>query len=112
MIRPEKIERFLRHHRWDDAKTEKINSDASNRKYTRLFKKQNTLILMDSDPTTNESIENFIYFTNQLRKQKFSAPKIYGQDICNGLLLLEDLGSDSFANILKSKPHLENHIYQ
>jgi aminoglycoside/choline kinase family phosphotransferase len=67
---------------------------------------------MDSDPTTNESIENFIYFTNQLRKQKFSAPKIYGQDICNGLLLLEDLGSDSFANILKSKPHLENHIYQ
>ena len=112
MIRPEKIERFLRHHGWDDAKTEKINSDASNRKYTRLFKKQNTSILMDSDPTTNESIENFIYFTNQLRKQKFSAPKIYGQDICNGLLLLEDLGSDSFANILKSKPHLENHIYQ
>lgn len=112
MIRPEKIERFLRHHGWDDAKTEKITSDASNRKYTRLFKKQNTSILMDSDPTTNESIENFIYFTNQLRKQKFSAPKIYGQDICNGLLLLEDLGSDSFANILKSKPHLENHIYQ
>ena len=112
MIRPEKIERFLRHHGWDGAKTEKINSDASNRKYTRLFKKQNTSILMDSDPTTNESIKNFIYFTNQLRKQKFSAPKIYGQDICNGLLLLEDLGSDSFANILKSKPHLENHIYQ
>ena len=112
MIRPEKIERFLRHHGWDDAKTEKITSDASNRKYTRLFKKQNTSILMDSDPTTNESIENFIYFTKQLRKQKFSAPKIYGQDICNGLLLLEDLGSDSFANILKSKPHLENHIYQ
>jgi len=112
LIRPEKIERFLRHHGWDDAKTEKITSDASNRKYTRLFKKQNTSILMDSDPTTNESIENFIYFTNQLRKQKFSAPKIYGQDICNGLLLLEDLGSDSFANILKSKPHLENHIYQ
>ena len=72
MIRPEKIERFLRHHGWDDAKTEKINSDASNRKYTRLFKKQNTSILMDSDPTTNESIENFIYFTKQLRKQKFS----------------------------------------
>ena len=67
---------------------------------------------MDSDPTTNESIESFIYFTKQLRKQKFSAPKIYGQDICNGFLLLEDLGSDSFANILKSKPHLENHIYQ
>ena len=112
MIRSEKIERFLRHHGWDDAKTEKITSDASNREYTRLSKKQNTSILMDSDPTTNESIENFIYFTNQLRKQKFSAPKIYGQDICNGLLLLEDLGSDSFANILKSKPHLENHIYQ
>lgn len=112
MIRPEKIEQFLRHHGWDDAKTEKITSDASNREYTRLSKKQNTSILMDSDPTTNESIENFIYFTKQLRKQKFSAPKIYGQDICNGLLLLEDLGSDSFANILKSKPHLENQIYQ
>ena len=112
MIRPEKIEQFLRHHGWNDAKTEKITSDASNREYTRLSKKQNTSILMDSDPTTNESIENFIYFTKQLRKQKFSAPKIYGQDICNGFLLLEDLGSDSFANILKSKPHLENQIYQ
>ena len=70
MIRPEKIERFLRHHGWDDAKTEKITSDASNRKYTRMFKSQNTSILMDSDPTTNESIEYFIDFTKQLSNLK------------------------------------------
>ena len=94
------------------APAEAITSDASNRKYFRLTKGVKTIILMDSNPETNEPINNFIYFTNFLRAHNFSAPKIYDADIPNGLLLLEDLGKSNFAKILKTKPNIETIVYE
>ena len=76
MIRTKKIEQFLKLHGWQNAISEKITSDASNRKYSRLFKEKNTMILMDSNPIKNESIQNFMYFTNELRSHNFSGHSI------------------------------------
>ena len=112
MIRNKEIKQFLKLHGWQNAKSEEITSDASNRKYSRLFKEKNTLVLMDSNPTENESIQDFIYYTNELRSHDFSAPKIYGSDVNNGFLLLEDLGKNNFASMLKNQPNLENTIYR
>lgn len=112
MIRTKKIEQFLKLHGWQNAISEKITSDASNRKYSRLFKEKNTMILMDSNPIKNESIQNFMYFTNELRSHNFSAPKIYGSDVSNGFLLLEDLGKNNFTSMLRTQPELENTIYR
>ncbi len=110
--REEQIKELLRKNNLLCAQTEKITSDASNRKYLRLTKGNKTVILMDSNPKKNEPINNFIYFTNFLRKHHFSAPKIYDSDIPNGLLLLEDLGARNFADILKVKPKVETNIYK
>lgn len=110
--REEQIKELLRKNNLLCAPTEKITSDASNRKYLRLTKGNKTVILMDSNPKKNEPINNFIYFTNFLRKHHFSAPKIYDLDIPNGLLLLEDLGARNFADILKVKPKVETNIYK
>lgn len=112
MIRNKEIKQFLKQYGWQNAKSEEITSDASNRKYSRLFKEKNTLVLMDSNPTENESIQDFIYYTNELRSHDFSAPKIYGSDVNNGFLLLEDLGKNNFASMLKNQPNLENTIYR
>ena len=110
--REEQIKELLRKNNLLCAPTEKITSDASNRKYLRLTKGNKTVILMDSNPEENEPVNNFIYFTNFLRKHHFSAPKIYDSDIPNGLLLLEDLGARNFADILKVKPKVETNIYK
>lgn len=110
--REEQIKELLRKNNLLCAPTEKITSDASNRKYLRLTKGNKTVILMDSNPKKNEPVNNFIYFTNFLRKHHFSAPKIYDSDIPNGLLLLEDLGARNFADILKVKPKVETNIYK
>ena len=112
MKREEQIKELLRKNNLLCAPTEKITSDASNRKYLRLTKGNKTVILMDSNPKKNEPLNNFIYFTNFLRKHHFSAPKIYDSDIPNGLLLLEDLGARNFADILKVKPKVETNIYK
>ena len=112
MKREEQIKELLRKNNLLCAPTEKITSDASNRKYLRLTKGNKTVILMDSNPKKNEPVNNFIYFTNFLRKHHFSAPKIYDSDIPNGLLLLEDLGARNFADILKVKPKVETNIYR
>ena len=110
--REEQIKEILQKNDLLCAPTEKITSDASNRKYLRLTKGNKTVILMDSNPKKNEPVNNFIYFTNFLRKHHFSAPKIYDSDIPNGLLLLEDLGARNFADILKVKPKVETNIYK
>ena len=110
--REEQIKDLLQKNNLLCAPTEKITSDASNRKYLRLTKGNKTVILMDSNPEENEPVNNFIYFTNFLRKHHFSAPKIYDSDIPNGLLLLEDLGARNFADILKVKPKVETNIYK
>ena len=112
MKREEQIKELLRKNNLLCAPTEKITSDASNRKYLRLTKGNKTVILMDSNPKKNEPVNNFIYFTNFLRKHHFSAPKIYDSDIPNGLLLLEDLGTRNFADILKVKPKVATNIYK
>ena len=110
--RKEQIKELLQKNDLLCAPTEKITSDASNRKYQRLTKGNKTVILMDSNPEENEPVNNFIYFTNFLRKHNFSAPKIYDSDIPNGLLLLEDLGARNFADILKVTPKVETNIYK
>ena len=110
--REEKIGELLRKNNLLCATIEKIKSDASNRKYLRLIQGKKTVILMDSNPKKNEPINNFIYFTNFLRKHNFSAPKIYDSDIPNGLLLLEDLGKKNFADVLKVRPKIESNIYK
>ena len=76
-----------------------IKNDASFRQYFRIDNK----ILMDADPDLGEDVNAFININNLLQDFQLNVPKIYSKDKENGLLLLEDLGENSFSRILDNK---------
>lgn len=98
-----------------DAVREHIQGDASTRRYERLRREGGgTAILMkapaskDGPPVRQgrtygeiaklaQNIEPFVAFSRGLRARGFSAPEIYSADLHNGLLLIEDLGTDGIA---------------
>ena len=49
---------------------------------------------------------------NHLRSAGLSAPEIYAEDTEFGFLLLEDLGDDLFARVLKQDPKMERQLYE
>ncbi len=111
--REQQITKFLLNNNLTKAVREKLKSDASFRKYERLFLNQESLILMDA-PVPKEDIRPFIKVANYLTKNGFSAPKIYAQDIENGFLILEDLGDNLYTSLLKNNfsEELEFSLYQ
>jgi aminoglycoside/choline kinase family phosphotransferase len=74
------------------CKIEPASSDASFRRYFRLYDQDTTLILMDAS-LEKESLAPFIDITNRLRSAHILAPKIFYQDREQGLLILEDFGT-------------------
>jgi N-acetylmuramate 1-kinase len=97
---------------WVDCTRVPIQGDASTRAYERLVKPAGeTAILMISPPRPDgppvrrgkpysviaklaETVHAFVAVDRGLRALGFSAPRIYGEDLDVGLLLLEDLGCE------------------
>ena len=97
---------------WDEAARVPIQGDASTRAYERLVKPSGeTAILMISPPRADgppvrrgkpysaiaklaESVHAFVAIDRGLRALGFSAPRIFGEDLDGGLLILEDLGDE------------------
>lgn len=97
---------------WADATRVLMQGDASTRAYERLAKPSGeTAVLMISPPRPDgppvrrgksysaiaklaESVHAFAAMDRGLRALGFSAPRIYGEDLEAGLLLLEDLGNE------------------
>jgi tRNA threonylcarbamoyl adenosine modification protein YjeE len=97
---------------WADCVREPMQGDASTRAYERLVKSSGeTAILMISPPRPDgppvrrgkpysaiarlaESVLAFVAMDRGLRALGFSAPRIYGEDLDAGLLILEDLGNE------------------
>jgi tRNA threonylcarbamoyl adenosine modification protein YjeE len=97
---------------WTDATRIPMQGDASTRAYERLVKGTGeTAILMISPPRPDgppvrrgkpysaiarlaESVHAFVAMDKGLRALGLSAPRIYGEDLDAGLLVIEDLGSE------------------
>ena len=96
------IERFLDQAGWSDAKHAPLPGDASFRRYVRLHgHDKRTAMLMDAPPP-HENVRPYLAVARLLRRLGFGAPAIYGQDAENGLLLIEDLGDDTYTRLLAS----------
>lgn len=107
------ISGFLRGSAWADGQRRTIAGDASNRRYERITLQDGaTAILMDAPPDRGENTRPFVQITEYLRTAGLSAPRIYAQDTTNGFLLLEDLGDDLFAQMLKTNPKMERPLYE
>lgn len=101
-IREELIQTFLSDNGWGTANRNKLFSDASFRRYERLDNGEKSVLLMDAPPE-KEDIKPFVNVDHYLRRNNFNAPQIYAMDEKNGFLLLEDLGNDSYTNLLSGK---------
>jgi tRNA threonylcarbamoyl adenosine modification protein YjeE len=109
------VRRFLDSTGYAEASRRRIQGDASTRCYERLQLGAQRAILMnaprrpDGPPVRNgrpysaiahlaEDIVPFLAMANGLRQLGYSAPKIYEAEIPDGLLIMEDLGSESVVS--------------
>ena len=100
-MRDKAIDLFLLDNGWGNNTRMPLASDASFRRYERIWHDNgNTAMLMDAPPG-KEDVRPFITIARHLSSLGHSAPAILAQDAAQGLLLLEDLGDDSFSAILK-----------
>ena len=90
---------FIARAGWGDACEGLLAGDASFRKYFRLTRGSNTIVVMDAPPP-QEDVRPFVRIGRHLIGLGLSAPAIHAEDEANGFLLLEDLGDDTFARVL------------
>jgi len=81
---------------------EPASSDASFRSYFRIFDKNKTYILMDAPPD-KESIKDFIKISKMLVNAGLEAPKVLSFSENLGLILMNDLGQDTFLDKLSDQ---------
>lgn len=111
---PERIEQrnnFLRQSQWHEWDILTEIGDASARKYYRLGKGNRSVILMDADPRICGSSSDFIGIAAILRSANISAPEVYKYDLIQGFLIIEDLGTHTYANWIMHKPSEEVQLF-
>jgi aminoglycoside/choline kinase family phosphotransferase len=84
---------------WGDAKVRLLAGDASFRKYYRVERGGDRVVLMDAPPPM-ENVRPFLNIARHLTRLDLSAPRILAEDVEQGLLLLEDLGDGTYARKL------------
>ncbi|MEC7490681.1 MAG: phosphotransferase [Pseudomonadota bacterium] len=97
--RTAQIKKFLFCAGWPDADHVLLAQDASFRSYRRVTYKGKTAVLMDAPPE-REDVRPFLRIAHALSQRGFSAPQIFAEDPKAGLILMEDLGDDTFTRLL------------
>ncbi len=103
------IKKFLDQAGWESAERKLLAGDASFRRYDRLTKSRESAVLMDAPPP-HEDVRPFVRIARHLFDHGFSVPKILAEDQDAGLLLLEDLGDNTYTKLLAQK-HDERDLY-
>jgi len=92
---------FAREH-WGAAPTGElcaIGSDASFRRYFRWQGGEHRLIVMDAPPP-QEDCRPFVRMAEVLRKAGVHVPQVLAADLNQGFLLLDDLGEQTYLEVL------------
>jgi len=79
---------------------EPASADASFRRYFRVFHDGGTAVAMDAPPE-RESCAAFLAVGELLREAGLHAPEVLAADTGRGYLLLEDLGSATYLDVLE-----------
>lgn len=75
------------------------SSDASFRRYFRWEGGEQTFIVMDAPPP-QENCKPFVDIAHLLRKSGINVPEIYAEDLVQGFLLLNDLGRQTYLDVI------------
>jgi N-acetylmuramate 1-kinase len=97
--RAAKLAAFLNSAGWGAAVRVPLAGDASFRRYDRLRLDGQTAVLMDAPPPHND-VRPFLAIDSVLRNYGLSAPEVLSADEEAGLVLLEDLGDDTYGRML------------
>ncbi|MCO6440324.1 MAG: phosphotransferase [Nitrococcus mobilis] len=104
--RPLTDKRFIKLKQWlvDDLglhvrSLEPIANDASFRRYFRVHLAKTTCIVMDAPPA-HEDCHAFVVVAKLLRQAGVNAPAVLEQECAQGLLLLTDLGRESYLDAI------------
>ncbi|HVY88502.1 MAG TPA: phosphotransferase [Hyphomonadaceae bacterium] len=125
-LRESEIREFLARTGWGEASRTALNADASTRRYERLRRKTETVMLMDAPPREDapcppgaddetrlkmgwnaisrlaaSRVEAFAAVAGHLVNLGLSAPQVLSEDLRHGFAILEDLGDDLFANVIQ-----------
>lgn len=107
--REELIQAFLQTAGWGEAQRGRLAGDASFRHYDRLNRQGEPAVMMDAPPP-KEDVRPFVRIARHLEKLGLSAPRLLAVDEVNGLLLLEDLGDNTYTKLLADN-HDEEALY-
>ena len=94
-----RLDGFLAAAGWGGAQRRLLAADASFRHYQRVFRDGRTAVLMVAPPD-KEPVAPFLAVQERLVAMGLSAPKLIAADRDQGLLLLEDLGDQTFTRAL------------
>ena len=98
--RDARIRTFLDRAGWGAARRTRLAGDASFRHYDRLEAADcGRAVLMDAPPP-KEDVRPFVRIALHLERLGYSAPRLLAIDQEAGLLLLEDLGDDTYTRLL------------
>ncbi len=98
--RADRIKVFLAAAGWGAAERTKLPGDASFRTYERLGDGARRALLMNAPPP--EDVRPFVAIARHLTALGYSAPAILAEDEDAGLLVLGDLGDDTFTRLLEA----------
>lgn len=83
-----------------DWSLEPASGDASFRRYYRVGRHGETFIVMDAPPEMEDSAP-FVRIARQLAGMGLHVPRIHAADLRQGFLLLSDLGTQLYLDVLK-----------
>ena len=96
---------------FENADIEQVSGDASFRRYFRVRKDSLSFIAMDSPPE-KENCGSFLKVANFLDHMSVNVPRIIESNIEEGFLLLSDLGSQNYLDVLIQSPESAKNLYE
>lgn len=102
---------FLARLGWGDGEILPLAGDASFRRYFRVQAPGRTAILMDAPPP-HEDPRPFVDIARWLTGRGFAAPEIHGEDLGEGLVLLQDFGDARMRETVDAAPESELRLYE
>ncbi len=82
-----------------DADLSPASSDASFRRYFRVHQGQESFVIMDAPPD-KEDCDPFIKVSTAMANFGLNVPRVLEKDLQQGFLLLSDLGSEQYLQVL------------
>jgi len=92
------------------ADLQPASADASFRRYFRVKNGDTSRIVMDAPPG-KEDCAPFLRIASWLRSMQLNAPRVHAADPEQGMLLLSDLGTTQYLDVLNAEPGRADELY-